>query len=1050
MSFEVRLHGVIDGEQSDDGSQGGTEADLERTVGLERPNDGGAPLPVKVGRYAVLGELGRGAMGRVLRAYDPKLEREVALKEVRAASFSRRAVDRMIAEARSMAKLTHPNVVGIYDVLALDNQPVVLAMELVRGRDLRSWLAQESRPWPEILSVFRQAGRGLAAAHGAGVLHRDFKPANVLVRDDGVAKVTDFGIAKRLGANSEGASSGEGIDDALDGASMTEDGIVLGTPKYMSPEQTTGEELGPTTDQYAFCVSLWEALCGVPPFVPGSSRRALLRDKMRGGPEFPSVGVPRSIATAVRRGLSPYPEDRWPTMGGLLEAIEWDPERRRRRRVSVVMIGALPVLGAAAWGVVSADDPPCSDGPSRIGSIWGPSQRAAVEKSFSAMDASFVQFTLERSVGQLDDYAEDWSRAYADACGATLVRRVQSEAAMNLRISCLDRRRRELSAVVEQLSVADLDTVRNAHGLVERLIDVERCADSQRLSTSIAPPPPEMADAVEFAMVRLEEVRAQLRGGHVAQAERSMDALVVDSEAIGYGPLTNRIDLVRAILARDAGDYREAEQRLRLVLGAAARWEQADVLVEGLSELSWVLGVELHATELALGYRELMLGLAESDPVVRARLLQTVGAVHLVAGMAVDAEEEQRQALALLEGQGEQLSPMRARIRNSLGNALDSQGRYAEARDEYEAALELLRANLGPDHPELAVVLNNLGLQSKLEGKLAEAEHTLEEAIALLEGSVGPDHPDTARSLSALGDVYADQGRLTEALTVHERVLAMREAVYGPNNPRLTPTLTSMGTVLALQGKPSDALAYLLRSLDLQERAYGPGHEDVAAARVNVGIMLMYAERLEDAEPMLRRGIEELEQVLGLTHPRVIKAKGNLGALLMMKKDLDSAEFVMRAVVRAFGASEVGGGADEAHARLTLGMVLQDQERFEAAEIEHRKALTVFEATFGQQHANTAAAHQNLGVCLLGQGREDDALAEAELAWDFRNQPTVAHEFRGETAFLLARVQHAVHGRTSRSVVREYATLAVEEFEAAGPIFEDEATAAREWLAELP
>ena len=299
-----------------------------------------------VSRYVVLEEVGRGGMGRVLRAYDPKLQREVALKEVRGDALDETATERLVAEARAMAKLAHPHVVSVFDVEELLTGEVVLVMEYVAGRTLKAWLReQEDRPWREVVDRFMAAGRGLVAAHEAGLLHRDFKPANVLVATDGTVKVTDFGLAKPGGLAPRGELSsldGASVDDLLvEGSpneSLTRDGLVLGTRRYMAPEQQRGEALTPAVDQYAFCVALWEALCGAPPFSGA-------KDKLAGPPRWPGTSTPRPIALAITRGLSPRAQDRWPSMAALLEALVWDPAGRRRRWL--LALGGAGVLGLA-------------------------------------------------------------------------------------------------------------------------------------------------------------------------------------------------------------------------------------------------------------------------------------------------------------------------------------------------------------------------------------------------------------------------------------------------------------------------------------------------------------------------------------------------------------------------------------------------------------------------------------------------------------------------------------------------------------------------------
>ena len=279
------------------------------------------PTPGRIGRYVVLGTAGEGGMGIVVQAHDPKLGRTVALKLLRTRTCSA-ARTRLFREAQALARLHHPNVVAVYDVDAHDGDTFV-AMEFVDGRPLDRWLRARARSWSEIVRVFVQAGRGLAAAHAEGIVHRDFKPGNVIVGMDGRARVVDFGLACADPIAEMPAPS------RLDLSGLTDHGMVVGTPAYMAPEQHFGEEIGPAADQFAFCVALWEALHGARPFA-GWVGEELARAKVHGRiTTRPSRHVPARIVAALRRGLRASPRQRWPSMHALLDAIGEKPPRRR-------------------------------------------------------------------------------------------------------------------------------------------------------------------------------------------------------------------------------------------------------------------------------------------------------------------------------------------------------------------------------------------------------------------------------------------------------------------------------------------------------------------------------------------------------------------------------------------------------------------------------------------------------------------------------------------------------------------------------------------------
>jgi serine/threonine protein kinase/formylglycine-generating enzyme required for sulfatase activity len=314
------------------------------------------PVGAKVGRYLVVERLGAGAMGVVYAAYDPKLDRKVALKLLRPGTGrgdQARRTARLEREAQAVAKLSHPNVVGIFDVLVHD-EGVILAMEFLGGGTLRDWLAAKKRSWREIVALFIEVGKGLAAAHAAGQIHRDFKPDNVLLDKNGVPKVADFGLVRSSLTDSttdarnlddEEVASAQGFPPHSSGAHLTRTGTLAGTPAYMAPEQFLNKPLDARTDQFSFCVALHEALYGERPF-PGDTMVTLGDAVTRGRVRMPPKGtaVPGWVHTCVLRGLSVNPADRFAGLAELVTALQTDPLARRNRRLAVAA-GMIALLG---------------------------------------------------------------------------------------------------------------------------------------------------------------------------------------------------------------------------------------------------------------------------------------------------------------------------------------------------------------------------------------------------------------------------------------------------------------------------------------------------------------------------------------------------------------------------------------------------------------------------------------------------------------------------------------------------------------------------------
>lgn len=370
-----------------------------------------------LGRYRLEHVLGAGAIGVVHAALDCDLHRRVAVKVLRSVSATREAKDRLLREARAMARLAHPNVVTVYEVGTANGRDFI-AMELVRGEPLIQWLRAARRPVDAIVDAFVAAGRGLAAAHAAGIVHRDFKPHNVLLSRDGRVAVTDFGLARiahelPLALDATTPLGGHRVCPPV---ALTSTGELLGTPAYMAPEQWQGGAVTPATDQFAFCVALWEALGGERPY-RGQSPEALRREVVRGPRALDDSRIPRRLRALLRRGLDPDPQRRWASMAALLARLA------RARRGPRVALASACTLGAAATilavranGVAVECAPPARN----VTAVWSPLVAAAVGATLSPEHA-----------GVLDTAHRDWLAARAGACVAPL-------AVQLTQLACLD------------------------------------------------------------------------------------------------------------------------------------------------------------------------------------------------------------------------------------------------------------------------------------------------------------------------------------------------------------------------------------------------------------------------------------------------------------------------------------------------------------------------------------------------------------------------------------------------------------------------------------
>ncbi len=437
-----------------------SDDELARTATAAGTSEQASKLGDTLGRYRIERTLGEGGMGVVHAAFDPDLERRVALKVLRGAE-SDEARQRLLREARAMARLTHANVVTVHEVGSASGRDYV-ALELVVGETLAEWLRAQPRTPDEIVAAFVAAGRGLAAAHHAGLVHRDFKPHNVLRRRDGRVCVTDFGLARGVDAtgletttNLKSSSNSVSTPSSLSGLTAT--GSVLGTPAYMAPEQWTGGTIGPAADQFAFCVALWEALTGERPF-RGATLDDLKRDVARGPAELDASRLPWRLRGALRRGLDADPSRRWPNMDALLAAIS----PRRRSRLPLVLAGCVVVAAAALYvalgrgGGALGCPPPARDPAPLLAASFG---RADVAQVFA------------RDVAR-------WRELRGQACSEAPDRRAD-------KLACLD-------GVIARAAAVQLATARaGANGSPDEalswLIDPDACAGATPPRLTLAP-----------------------------------------------------------------------------------------------------------------------------------------------------------------------------------------------------------------------------------------------------------------------------------------------------------------------------------------------------------------------------------------------------------------------------------------------------------------------------------------------------------------------------------------------------------------------------------
>ena len=825
--------------------------ELARAVGGVA-GDGALRRGSLVGRYVVLGVVGRGAMGVVYAGFDPELERKVALKLVlpdATGDEPSRARDRVVREAQAMARLSHPNVVGVYEVGAVGDR-VYVAMELVDGVSLREWLAADRRPWREVRDVFAQAGRGLAAAHAAGLVHRDFKPDNVIVGGDGRARVTDFGLARVDGEIGD-RDGGQGAA-AL---TLTRTGAVVGTPAYMAPEQFARGSVDARSDQFSFCVALYEALYGDRPFRADSFEELEQRVVAAVVPEPPRGAAPRRLFRAIARGLRSSPAERWPSMEELVGAIERDPGGRLARAVAVAGIAAAVAVAVVATRGPDerADAELCAGGAALAAETWSEARATGVRAVFADV-APYGAATATGVVRALDRWRDEWVDMHGATCRATRVVGAQSEQLMDVRMQCLRRRLHELDSLAELLEAGDRDTVANAGAAVAALTPVTVCGDVDSL-TGIEPPSSASADAVAALERDIDAAKPLITTARLAAAGERAQALVTRARELGYRPALAEALLLLADARRGTGDLDAADELAYEALWAAEAARADRIAARAWVALAGIAGqrgrydAAAHLSRHAAAAVER----AGSPPDLEALALANAGIADTNLGAHAAAADALERALALrVELYGDRALEV-ARSHTALGNLDRARRDYDGALDHHRAALAIDAAVLGERHPAVGRDRHNVAGVLRLQGDLDGALAQYARALAIKRDALGGEHIDVGVTENSIGLIRYDRGEDDDARAHFERALAIFEAAGHPDRAA---SLHNLALVAARGGKHRAALVMLERARARYVETYGEHHERLARVWLAIGRSQLALRQRAGAREAYRRGGE--------------------------------------------------------------------------------------------------------------------------------------------------------------------------------------------------
>ncbi|HEU0032049.1 MAG TPA: protein kinase [Kofleriaceae bacterium] len=772
------------------------------TIADGGPRDVPARLPGdRIDRYVLVREVGAGAMGTVFEAHDPMLDRKVALKLLggRQSETSRA---RLVREAQAMARVASPNVVAVYDAGVVDDH-VYIAMELVAGGTLRGWL-RARHDWREILRVFEAAGRGLAAAHERGLVHRDFKPDNVLIEGDHV-RVADFGLAAPLGTRGQLASAAE--ESPLD-HSLTVTGAIVGTPAYMAPEQHAGQPVDARSDQFSFCVALYEALYGQRPFA-GDTPGALANEVLAGRVRPPAGKSPAWLRGVVLRGLARDPDARFPSMQALLDQLARARTRSRGRWIAATVLG----LGLAGTATGLALRPASS-----TAELCPASPEPAVRYDAAKIRAAFAAIApngdqiATRALEPLEAWPHKIAQLRDFACRTSRIDGTESPELADLRVECTRRSVEEVTALLHELEKPTPALVERAVEGMTKATDLARCnSRRQLLATKSLPHDAKLRAEAERLRQRLATALAALFAGRHGEARNI-------ATEVGKTADTDKLPGVSAEAYALLGKAETEDEHL---LDARAAYQRALVASE------------------AAGNDEL-----------RAELYMQLALLETKLDRTADGERWAAQARALVEHMG--ADELQWELLYLEASFAGDRGDHATAIVRAREALAAYRKLPDADDAGIALLLHEIGSQQSLAGELRAAEQSLREALSLYEKLHGKDHPALMDTLDQLSGTALSDGRSEDAVAFATRAYNIAMHMPGDNAARLAKSVAFLALALHDLGRNEQALGYVDRGLDGMARSFGTESSMYAwilmvRSRI-LTALARYPEALADAE----------------------------------------------------------------------------------------------------------------------------------------------------------------------------------------------------------
>jgi serine/threonine protein kinase len=827
-------------------------------------------------------------------------------------------------------------------------------MELIVGGTLKEWLGRAERSVAEIIEAFAAAGRGLSAAHKAGLVHRDFKPGNVLVSDDGRVLVTDFGLA-RLASESAASEPGAVEDESPD--AITRQGALVGTPAYMAPEQLERGVVDARADQFSFCVALWDALYGAPPFPRGTAQEVLAA--VRAGMIVipPNARVPAHVRAALERGLAAKPSARFPSMIELLDAIDVERRRRRRRRTLIAVAGGgvsvAAAIAIASMATTKQDRDPCVVHGDRFAGVWDANVRAHLEHGVDALGKPFAHRAFAAIAERLDQSRVAWEAMRLDSCQATRVRKEQSDTALDLRTACLDRKLDEMKGFIATLSTPDGALLDKALENVTSVGDVSLCADVVGLGRRAQlPADPARRRQIAELDSEIAKERAVSESGRLLPAKTGED-LVARAKEIGYAPTTAAALYVAASDRQIASEFEVA----RAIFEEAMLHAESggdDLLRHQIEvQLASVTGAWLE--DFPEGIRHIERALAVLDrlgdqPLRRAQVIGQESGIVWRHGDFQRARKLAEEAVAITE----RIAPNGIDHANALFRVavvLNDLDEPQESLKLCNQAIDIVTKLYGPDHPKIASYLNTRGGDYRRMGKHAEAKADYERALAIYRASTGDDSIEAAFIFSNLATVQDKEDAHEAAIANYKKVIEIYERKFGPVHSRTLTANERLAAALSHAGHKDEAKALFEHVLAEERARLGENHTFTANTHFYYAKHLDENGEPEKALPHLEAALRALSASQGASSKLLVRIYDGIAMVYEHQKRWAEAAHTYELALARIGEDPTGGGLQ--------------------AIIEHDLAVTLFNSG-DRARAKTVAADVRAKYVKLGDEASED------------------------------------------------------------------------------